>query len=61
MLNEGLIDGVTPRERFDAQSFFDSRYLHPRPGGFALVAYPNRDSTPYKQRYNIPEAQTVIR
>lgn len=29
--------------------------------GFALVAYPNRDSTPYKERYNIPEAQTIIR
>ncbi len=29
--------------------------------GFALVAYPNRDSTPYKDRYRIPEAQTVIR
>lgn len=29
--------------------------------GFAFVAYPNRDSTPYKERYNIPEAETVIR
>lgn len=29
--------------------------------GFALVAYPNRDSTPYRERYHIPEAQTVIR
>ncbi|PHH63431.1 hypothetical protein CDD81_5810 [Ophiocordyceps australis] len=29
--------------------------------GFAFVAYANRDSTPYKQRYNIPEAQTIIR
>ncbi|KAI0449015.1 Apo Saccharopine reductase [Xylaria acuta] len=29
--------------------------------GFAFVAYPNRDSTPYKERYNIPEAQTIIR
>jgi len=29
--------------------------------GFAFVAYPNRDSTPYKKRYNIPEAQTIIR
>ena len=24
-------------------------------------AYPNRDSTPYKERYNIPEARTIIR
>lgn len=29
--------------------------------GFALVAYANRDSTPYKERYNIPEAETIIR
>jgi saccharopine dehydrogenase (NADP+, L-glutamate forming) len=29
--------------------------------GFNTVAYPNRDSTPYKERYNIPEAQTIIR
>jgi len=29
--------------------------------GFAFVAYPNRDSTPYRERYRIPEAQTVIR
>jgi saccharopine dehydrogenase (NADP+, L-glutamate forming) len=29
--------------------------------GFAFVAYPNRDSTPYKERYNIPEAQTIVR
>ncbi|PKS12451.1 hypothetical protein jhhlp_000657 [Lomentospora prolificans] len=29
--------------------------------GFAFVAYPNRDSTGYKERYNIPEAETIIR
>ena len=29
--------------------------------GFAFVAYANRDSTPYKERYDIPEAQTIIR
>ncbi|TGJ81399.1 hypothetical protein E0Z10_g7364 [Xylaria hypoxylon] len=29
--------------------------------GFAFVAYPNRDSTPYRERYHIPEAQTIIR
>lgn len=33
-------------------------YSHP---GFAFVAYPNRDSTPYKERYNIPETKTIIR
>jgi saccharopine dehydrogenase (NADP+, L-glutamate forming) len=29
--------------------------------GFAFVAYPNRDSTQFRERYYIPEAQTVIR
>lgn len=33
-------------------------YIYP---GYAFVAYPNRDSTPFKQKYNIPEAQTVVR
>ncbi|KAG0136128.1 Saccharopine dehydrogenase [Tuber indicum] len=29
--------------------------------GFAFVAYPNRDSTVFKELYAIPEAQTIIR
>ncbi|KAJ5476400.1 hypothetical protein N7475_002129 [Penicillium sp. IBT 31633x] len=29
--------------------------------GFAFVGYPNRDSTPFKERYGTPEAQTLIR
>ncbi|KAL3457579.1 Saccharopine dehydrogenase [Aspergillus heterothallicus] len=33
-------------------------YIYP---GFAFVAYPNRDSTPFRERYSIPEAQTVVR
>ena len=33
-------------------------YIYP---GYAFVGYPNRDSTPYKERYNIPEAETIIR
>lgn len=33
-------------------------YIYP---GFAFLAYPNRDSTPYREYYNIPEAETVIR
>lgn len=28
---------------------------------FAFVAYPNRDSTPFREFYEIPEAQTVVR
>lgn len=33
-------------------------YIYP---GFAFVAYPNRDSTPFRERYNIPEAQDLVR
>lgn len=29
--------------------------------GFAFVAYGNRDSTPFAERYNIPEAKTLVR
>lgn len=28
---------------------------------YAFVAYPNRDSTPFREWYNIPEAEQVIR
>lgn len=28
---------------------------------FAFVAYPNRNSAPYREWYNIPEADTVVR
>lgn len=33
-------------------------YISP---AFAFVAYPNRDSTPFREWYGIPEAETVIR
>jgi len=29
--------------------------------GFAFEAYPNRDSTPFAERYNIPEAKDLVR
>ncbi|KAK3292123.1 saccharopine dehydrogenase [Chaetomium fimeti] len=29
--------------------------------GYSFLAYPNRDSTPFREFYNIPEAHTVIR
>ncbi|KAI7034926.1 Saccharopine dehydrogenase, partial [Hortaea werneckii] len=29
--------------------------------GYAFEAYPNRDSTPFRERYNIPEAQNLVR
>lgn len=35
-----------------------SYYISP---AFAFVAYPNRDSVPYREWYNIPEADTVVR
>ena len=28
---------------------------------FAFVAYPNRDSLPFREYYNIPEAETIVR
>jgi saccharopine dehydrogenase (NADP+, L-glutamate forming) len=42
----------------DLMSTAQPYFIYP---GYAFVAYPNRDSTPYKERYNIPEAQTIIR
>jgi spermidine synthase len=35
-----------------------SYYISP---AYAFVAYPNRDSTPFKEWYNIPEAETIVR
>jgi saccharopine dehydrogenase (NADP+, L-glutamate forming) len=39
----------------------DSARPYPTPTGYDFVGYPNRDSTPYRERYGIPEAQTVER
>jgi saccharopine dehydrogenase (NADP+, L-glutamate forming) len=39
----------------------DSARPYPIYPGFAFVAYPNRDSTEYKERYHIPEAHTIVR
>lgn len=51
---------IYPGKLTDASSaaFDIYSYIHP---GYAFVAYANRDSTPYKERYRIPEAETVIR
>jgi len=43
-----------------AQLMSTAKPYHIYPG-YAFDAYPNRDSTPYRERYNIPEAETVIR
>jgi saccharopine dehydrogenase (NADP+, L-glutamate forming) len=49
-----VVDIAGPQLMGTAKPYF----IYP---GYAFVAYPNRDSTPYKERYNIPEAQTIIR
>ncbi|EME43077.1 hypothetical protein DOTSEDRAFT_72458 [Dothistroma septosporum NZE10] len=52
---DGKVDGVDgPQLMSTAKPYF----IYP---GFAFEAYPNRDSTPFRERYNIPEAQTLIR
>lgn len=42
----------------ELMKFAKSYYITPP---FAFVAYPNRDSTPFREFYEIPEAETVIR
>lgn len=42
----------------DLMSTAKPYFIYP---GYAFVCYPNRDSTTYKELYNIPEAETVIR
>ena len=49
-----IVDIAGPELMAAAKPYF----IYP---GFAFVAYPNRDSTPYKERYNIHEADTIIR
>ena len=49
-----VVDIAGPQLMGTAKPYF----IYP---GYAFVAYPNRDSTPYKERYQIPEAQTIIR
>lgn len=42
----------------DLMSHAKPYYINP---AFAFVAYPNRDSTSFREKYKIPEAGTVIR
>ncbi|KAF8641738.1 hypothetical protein AX16_009815 [Volvariella volvacea WC 439] len=42
----------------DLMSHARPYYITP---AFAFVAYPNRDSVPFREYYNIPEAETVVR
>ncbi|KAI5858834.1 Apo Saccharopine reductase [Tricharina praecox] len=52
---DGKIEEISGPELMAAAKPY---YIYP---GFAFVAYPNRDSTIYKERYGIPEAQTIVR
>ncbi|KAI1919482.1 saccharopine dehydrogenase (NADP+, L-glutamate-forming) [Ophidiomyces ophidiicola] len=52
---DGKIESVSGKELMGTAKPY---FIYP---GFAFVAYPNRDSTMYKERYGIPEAQTIIR
>ncbi|KAF4983096.1 hypothetical protein FDECE_17379 [Fusarium decemcellulare] len=52
---DGQIVDVAPKDLMGTAKPY---FIYP---GFAFVAYPNRDSTPYKERYSIPEAETIIR
>ncbi|KAK7524153.1 saccharopine reductase [Phyllosticta citricarpa] len=49
---------VVDIESKDLMSTAKPYFIYP---GYAFVAYPNRDSTPYKERYSIPEADTIVR
>lgn len=42
----------------DLMSSAKRQFIYP---AYALVGYPNRDSTPFKELYNIPEADNVLR
>lgn len=42
----------------DLMGYAKPYYISP---AFAFVAYPNRNSVPFREFYNIPEAETVVR
>ncbi|KAH0290731.1 saccharopine reductase [Aureobasidium namibiae CBS 147.97] len=52
--DDKIVDVAGPELMATAKPYF----IYP---GYAFVAYPNRDSTPYRERYAIPEAETIIR
>ena len=53
---DGKTTEVQGKDLMSTAALYTSGYT-----GFAFVAYPNRDSTPFKEKYAIPEAQTIIR
>lgn len=42
----------------DLMNFAKPYFISP---AFAFVAYPNRNSVPFREFYNIPEAETIVR
>ena len=54
-LRDGKVEEVSGPELMGVAKPY---FIYP---GYAFIAYPNRDSTPYTERYNMPEAQTIIR
>ncbi|KAI5806666.1 saccharopine dehydrogenase [Peziza echinospora] len=52
---DGKIEEISGPELMNAAKPY---FIYP---GYAFIAYPNRDSTTYKERYHIPEANTIIR
>ena len=53
---DGKVGEVQGKDLMSTAAPYSSGYT-----GFAFVAYPNRDSTLFKGKYNIPEAKTIIR
>lgn len=55
-LKDGKATEIPGPQLMKSAERFDSGFI-----GYAFVGYPNRDSTPYRERYLIPEVQTCIR
>lgn len=53
---DGKIEEVSSEDLMGTAKPFHTGYQ-----GYNFVAYPNRDSTAYRERYSIPEAETIIR
>ncbi|KAI0047400.1 saccharopine dehydrogenase [Auriscalpium vulgare] len=54
-LSEGKLLDIDGK---DLMGYAKPYYISP---AFAFVAYPNRNSAPFREFYNIPEAETVVR
>ena len=59
--NTGVFYKDGKKETTPGSELMSTAKTYPIYPGYAFQAYPNRDSTPFRERYNIPEAQTLIR